>query len=147
MMKNLYCIEPFLKNTPLYTDNIANGIARCGCHSYPFNLKSGHTFRAVDVPLVKQWYCEHCPTGHPVKIRVSYQKLLKVYVFNALKHQPPKALNKKYLFHSFKSTKYFQSTRDGLYTCKFHSKYFLSGIEIISIPILSTFDYYPYTNK
>jgi pre-mRNA-processing factor 8 len=33
-----------------------------------------------------------------VKIRVSYQKLLKCWVYNQLKHRPPKALNKKYLF-------------------------------------------------
>ena len=26
----------------------------------------------------------------PVKVRVSYQKLLKYYVLNALKHRPPK---------------------------------------------------------
>lgn len=40
-------------------------------------------------------YREHCPTGHPVKVRVSYQKLLKCYVLNALKHKQPKALNKR----------------------------------------------------
>jgi pre-mRNA-processing factor 8 len=40
--------------------------------------------RAEDVPLVKQWYLEHCPAGQPVKVRVSYQKLLKTYVLNEL---------------------------------------------------------------
>ena len=115
-------IEPFLRVTPLYTDNTANGISLLWAPR-PFNLRSGHTRRAIDVPLVKQWYCEHCPTGHPVKVRVSYQKLLKVYVLNALKHRPPKALNKKYLFHSFKSTKFFQSTEldwveAGLQVCR-----------------------------
>ena len=47
-------IEPFLKTTPLYTDNTANGIALLWAPR-PFNLRSGHTRRAVDVPLVKQW--------------------------------------------------------------------------------------------
>ena len=47
-------IEPFLKGTPLYSDNTANGISLlwAPCH---FNLKFGHTRRAIDVPLVKQW--------------------------------------------------------------------------------------------
>ena len=55
-------------------------------------------------------YREHCPAGMPVKVRVSYQKLLKYFVLNALKHRPPKAQKKRYLFRSFKATKFFQST-------------------------------------
>jgi len=47
------------------------------------------------VPLVKTWYREHVPAGQPVKVRVSYQKLLKYYVLNALKHRPPKAQKKR----------------------------------------------------
>lgn len=30
---------------------------------------------------------EHCPTSYPVKVRVSYQKLLKNYVLNQLHHR------------------------------------------------------------
>jgi hypothetical protein len=41
---------------------------------------------------------------------VSYQKLLKVYVLNALHHRRPRALNKKNMFASFRATKFFQST-------------------------------------
>jgi len=93
----------------LYTDNTANGIALLWAPR-PFNLRSGFTRRALDVPLVKTWYREHCPPGQPVKVRVSYQKLLKYYVLNALKHRPPKAQRKRYLFRSFKSTKFFQQT-------------------------------------
>lgn len=40
-------------------------------------------------------YHEHCPPDHPVKVRVSYQKLLKVFVLNSLKHRAPKALKKR----------------------------------------------------
>ena len=40
-------------------------------------------------------YQEHCPANHPVKVRVSYQKLLKCFVLNALKHRPPKAQKKR----------------------------------------------------
>lgn len=73
--------------------------------------------------MVKSWYQEHCPPGQPVKVRVSYQKLLKYFVLNALKQRPPKAQKKRYLFRSFKSTKFFQSTtldwvEAGLQVCR-----------------------------
>nr|CAD7196881.1 unnamed protein product [Timema douglasi] len=90
-------VQPFLQETPLYTDNTANGIALLWAPR-PFNIRSGRCRRAIDVPLVKSWYREHCPPGQPVKVRVSYQKLLKYYVLNALKHRPPKAQKKRYLF-------------------------------------------------
>ena len=47
-------IQPFLHDTPLYTDNTANGISLLWAPR-PFNLRLGHTHRAIDVPLVKQW--------------------------------------------------------------------------------------------
>lgn len=83
----------------------------------------GRCRRAIDVPLVKAWYKEHCPPGQPVKVRVSYQKLLKYFVLNALKHRSPKAQKKRYLFRSFKSTKFFQTTtldwvEAGLQVCR-----------------------------
>lgn len=87
-------IQPFLQDTPLYTDNTANGIALLWAPR-PFCLRSARTRRALDIPLVKTWYREHCPSAHPVKVRVSYQKLLKCYVLNALKHRPPKAQKKR----------------------------------------------------
>lgn len=102
-------VEPLLKDLPLYTDNTANGIALLWAPR-PFNLRSGFMRRALDIPLVKTWYREHCPSGMPVKVRVSYQKLLKYFILNALKHRPPKAKKKRYLFRSFKSTKFFQTT-------------------------------------
>jgi hypothetical protein len=45
-----------------------------------------------------------------VKVRVSYQKLLKVWVLNELHHRPPKAQSKRSLFAAFKQTKFFQTT-------------------------------------
>ena len=51
-----------------------------------------------------------CPADHPVKVRVSYQKLLKCWVLNELHKKKPKALNRKHLFRSLKATKFFQST-------------------------------------
>ena len=96
-------VQPFLQETPLYTDNTANGIALLWAPR-PFNTRSGRTRRAVDIPLVKFWYREHAPPGQPVKVRVSYQKLLKYYVLNALKHRHPKPQKKRHLFRSFKST-------------------------------------------
>eukprot|EP01103_Thecamoeba_quadrilineata_P007750 TRINITY_DN17584_c0_g1_i1.p1 TRINITY_DN17584_c0_g1~~TRINITY_DN17584_c0_g1_i1.p1 ORF type:complete len:2354 (+),score=376.42 TRINITY_DN17584_c0_g1_i1:360-7064(+) len=115
-------VEPFLSDTPLYTSNTAPGIQLYWAPR-PFNQRSGRTRRAVDVPLVKCWYQEHCPPNHPVKVRVSYQKLLKCFVLNQLKHRPPKAMNKKYLFRTLKATKFFQSTEldwveAGLQVCR-----------------------------
>ena len=54
------------------------------------------------MPLVNSWFQEHCPPNHPVKVRVSYQKLLKCFVLNSLRSRRPKALKKRYLFRSFK---------------------------------------------
>lgn len=64
----------------------------------PFNLRSGATRRACDVPLVNEWFHEHSSQSYPVKVRVSYQKLLKMYVLNLLHHRSPKNLKKKSLF-------------------------------------------------
>jgi len=47
-------VEPFLKDTPLYTDHTANGIALLWAPR-PFNLRSGRTRRAIDIPLIKNW--------------------------------------------------------------------------------------------
>lgn len=115
-------VQPFLQDTPLYTDNTANGISLLWAPR-PFNMRSGRCRRAIDIPLVKTWYKEHCPPGHPVKVRVSYQKLLKYYVLNALKHRRPKPQKKRYLFRSFKATKFFQTTtldwvEAGLQVCR-----------------------------
>lgn len=79
--------------------------------------------RAQDIPLVKNWYLEHCPPGQPVKVRVSYQKLLKCFVLNELKSRPEKAMAKKNLFRQLKATKFFQTTRldwveAGLQVCR-----------------------------
>ncbi|GAM23554.1 hypothetical protein SAMD00019534_067290 [Acytostelium subglobosum LB1] len=102
-------VEPLLPDTEMDTVDTPAGI-RLYWAPKPFNQRSGLTRRAQDVPIVQAWYKEHCPQAHPVKVRVSYQKLLKCYVLNKLHHRPPKSLNKKYLFRSLKSTKYFQST-------------------------------------
>ena len=48
--------------------------------------------------------------SNPVKVRVSYQKLLKMYVLNKLHHKPPKNMKKKSLFRALRATKFFQTT-------------------------------------
>lgn len=115
-------IEPLLSSTPLSTNNTANGIGLYWAPR-PFNLRTGKTRRALDVPLIHSWFQEHCPSEYPVKVRVSYQKLLKCWIINQLHHRPPKALNKKYLFRALKATKFFQSTEidwveAGLQVCR-----------------------------
>ena len=86
-------------------------------------MRSGRTRRTIDVPLVNGWFHEHCPSGHPVKVRVSYQKLLKCYVLNQLHRRPPKGLKRKNLFTALKKTKFFQVTEldwveAGLQVCR-----------------------------
>lgn len=68
-------LEPFLVDKPIADDNTTSAIAMWWA-PYPYNHRSGRTIRTLDVPLVKNWYMEHCPPGMPVKVRVSYQKLV-----------------------------------------------------------------------
>jgi hypothetical protein len=82
-------VEPILEDAPLYLDQTANGIALYHAPR-PYSLRSGRMRRALDIPLVNNWYREHCPGNYPVKVRVSYQKLLKTWVLNELHHRPPK---------------------------------------------------------
>jgi pre-mRNA-processing factor 8 len=115
-------VLPFLADEDLYNDDTASAIALWWA-PYPFDRRSGKMVRAQDVPLVKQWYLEHVPSGQPVKVRVSYQKLLKTYVLNELHKKPAKAQNKQNLCRSLKSTKFFQQTtidwvEAGLQVCR-----------------------------
>lgn len=48
--------------------------------------------------------------SYPVKVRVSYQKLLKANVLNHLHHRHPKNQKRKSLFKALKGTKFFQQT-------------------------------------
>jgi pre-mRNA-processing factor 8 len=115
-------VEAFMEHDPLFNDETASAIALWWA-PFPFDRRSGKMVRAQDVPLVKQWYLEHVPAGQPVKVRVSYQKLLKTYVLNELHKNPPKAQSRQDLCRSLKSTKFFQQTRidwveAGLQVCR-----------------------------
>ena len=115
-------LVPFLDDKPLENDITADAIALWWSPE-PYCRRSGHMRRAQDVPLVKNWYLEHCPPNQPVKVRVSYQKLLKCYVLNELKTRPEKAMTKKNLFRQLKATKFFQTTKldwveAGLQVCR-----------------------------
>ncbi|KAJ5338110.1 hypothetical protein N7452_004838 [Penicillium brevicompactum] len=115
-------VEPFFEDEDLYTPDTASAIALWWA-PHPFDKRSGKMVRAQDVPLVKQWYLEHCPSGQPVKVRVSYQKLLKTFVLNELHKSTPKAQSKQNLMKTLKSTKFFQQTtidwvEAGLQVCR-----------------------------
>ncbi|KAL8673413.1 MAG: hypothetical protein Q9168_002156 [Polycauliona sp. 1 TL-2023] len=115
-------VEPFLADEEIYTSETSSAIALWWA-PFPFDRRSGQMVRAQDVPLVKQWYLEHCPQGQPVKVRVSYQKLLKTFVLNELHKKKPKAQNKQNLMKSLRSTKFFQQTtidwvEAGLQVCR-----------------------------
>jgi pre-mRNA-processing factor 8 len=100
---------PLLEARPLSTEATAEGIALLHAPR-PFNLRSGLARRCLDVALVKPWYRERCPRDQPVKVRVSYQKLLKQWVKNELHRRAPRAQTKKSLFRALARTKFFQST-------------------------------------
>ncbi len=101
--------KPFFADAELENDLTADAIALYHA-PYPYRERSGRTRRAQDVPLIKNFYMEHAPPNQPVKIRVSYQKLLKQYVLNVLHHRKPKPMKKRNLFKTLKQTKFFQST-------------------------------------
>ena len=77
--------SPCLHSFPLSGPNTAAGISLYFAPP-PFNVRSGLMRRVMDVPLVKSWYQERASHGLPVKVRVSYQKLLKAWVLNKKEH-------------------------------------------------------------
>ncbi|RDA90429.1 hypothetical protein CP533_5239 [Ophiocordyceps camponoti-saundersi (nom. inval.)] len=115
--------EPFLAEEELAGPETSAAIELWWA-PYPFNRRSGRMVRAQDVPLIKQWYLEHPPSDRPpVKVRVSYQKLLKNFVLNDLHRKSPKAQNRQNLLRSLKQTKFFQQTtidwvEAGLQVCR-----------------------------
>jgi len=99
-------VEAVLAEEPLCNQDTSNAINLYWAPR-PFNKRSGKTRRSYDIPLVSQWFQEQCPQGQPVKVRVSYQKLLKCWVLNSLHHQRPKPHKKRSLFKAFANTKFF----------------------------------------
>ncbi|TPX14374.1 uncharacterized protein E0L32_005570 [Thyridium curvatum] len=115
-------IKPFLAKEELSTEDTASAI-QLWWAPFPFNRRSGRMVRAQDVPLVKQWYLEHAEQKQPVKVRVSYQKLLKSYVLNELHTKNAKSLQRQNLLKTLKQTKFFQQTtidwvEAGLQVCR-----------------------------
>ncbi|KAK1968460.1 PROCN domain-containing protein [Colletotrichum sublineola] len=115
--------EPFLADEELTNEDTASAIELWWA-PFPFNRRSGRMVRAQDVPLIKQWYLEHPPSDKPpVKVRVSYQKLLKNYVLNELHKKKPKSQQSQNLMRNLKQTKFFQQTEidwveAGLQVCR-----------------------------
>ena len=101
--------DPFLADIELNDKQLTQGIALLWAPR-PFDQKMGAMRRAFDIPLISPWFKERCPQTYPVKVRVSYQKLLKHWILNALHKRAPKPQSKKSLFKAFESTKFFQST-------------------------------------
>lgn len=107
-------ITPIMGDEDLIPENTRDAMALYNAE-FPFNRRSGKMVRAQDVALVKNWYLQHPDEDYPVKVRISYQKLLKNYVANALKDSKRNKLNdrkykKEALLKSLRKTKYFQQT-------------------------------------
>jgi len=104
-------LRPMLSHAPLSTQHTSAGISLYHA-PHPFNSRSGRTRRVIDVPLIGHWYRGRVSREHnyPVKVRVSYQKLLKSWVLNQLRSRPMVGKNRKDLFRSLKATKFFQCT-------------------------------------
>lgn len=102
--------EPILADEALESSETYAGIELLWSPS-PFNRRSGRMKRAQDVALIKNWYLEkQSRDQYPVKVRVSYQKLLKTYVLNELNDQKPLNQRKLKLLKSLRNTKFFQQT-------------------------------------
>ena len=92
----------------------------------PFDKRKGKTKRAYDVSLVGKWFQERCDRSLPVKVKVSYQKLLKGWTKHQLEKKKKKKVapkSKKNLFKTLRETKFFQETEldwleVGLQVCK-----------------------------
>jgi len=105
-------VTPLLELQPISTPVALSGLTLYFAPR-PFHLRSGRTRRVMDVPLISHWYRERLNRtehNYPVKVRVSYQKLLKHWVLNQIQSRKSAKKNKKYLFQSLQSTKFFQKT-------------------------------------
>lgn len=102
-------VNPVMADLPLETEGTADGIELYLAPA-PFNKRSGKTVRQLDVNLIGHWFKERAPQGLPVKVRVSYQKLLKTWVLNRLHKRKQQHRKKRNLFNTLRSTKFFQTT-------------------------------------
>ena len=101
---------PLLHDLPISTETTLPGISLY-FSPRPFHLRSSHTRRILDIPVIAHWFKERIAHhNYPTKVRVSYQKLLKHFLLNKLHTTPQKPKNKKRLFQSLASTKFFQRT-------------------------------------
>ncbi|ODV93721.1 hypothetical protein PACTADRAFT_77234 [Pachysolen tannophilus NRRL Y-2460] len=115
-------VKPFMDDEELEPADTYSGIELLKAY-FPFNRRSGKMVRAEDVALMKDFYLERSSNEYPVKVRVSYQKLLKTYVLNELHTNPHSNLKKVKLLKSLKNTKFFQQTsidwvEAGLQVCR-----------------------------
>ncbi|ELP90364.1 pre-mRNA-processing-splicing factor, putative [Entamoeba invadens IP1] len=103
-------IIPFGEDIDLNGSQFKDGLNLFNAPS-PFNERRGTMRRAQDVALVKSWYQEHIPKEYPIKVRVSYQNLLKCFVLNELHKRPSKSLCKRNFFTALETTQFFYHTK------------------------------------
>lgn len=115
-------IKPLLKNYEIVSLTIFDGFYLIWAQK-PFDVYLSNKRRSFDIPIIKKWYLFRTPSGLPVKVRVSYQKLLKYFVLNEIHKKMIKLNTKSNLLIALDVTKFFQNTKldwveVGLQVCK-----------------------------
>ena len=105
--------RPILDNAPIVAPHTDDAIELYHA-PHPFNKKHNKMIRAQDAALIKHWYLQHPDEqDYPLKVRVSYQRLLKTYTMNVLKTSTKHSSSDKKLklLKNLRSTRYFQQTK------------------------------------
>jgi len=77
----------------------------------PFDDRKLLSKRMLDVTIEKTWYLEHCPINYPLKIRISYQQLLKHYVLRESKKKGLTSVKKVSVIKIFSESAFFHTTK------------------------------------
>ncbi|KNH06334.1 pre-mRNA-processing-splicing factor 8-like protein [Perkinsela sp. CCAP 1560/4] len=108
---------PFFENIPMSDAGTSEGLEILWSRPF-FQEKAPKPKSAIDLPLVDEWYFEKCPTAYPVKVRVSYQRLMKHSVGNFLKKKKESERSRRRKRASKQdfgglggNSKYFKSTK------------------------------------
>lgn len=101
--------SPFADEEPLETENIKAAVELYWAPP-SFSNRSGRTIRAQDVTIMKDWYLLPPSSDDRVKVKTSYQRLLKGTIINDLQNKRLHEVHRPKLLKVLKRTKFFQET-------------------------------------